>query len=48
MGVAMSARGIPRTSLAGLVIRRAGRDDLNAVLHVDLIGFRSSLTLERQ
>jgi GNAT superfamily N-acetyltransferase len=48
MGVALSARGLPRTSFAGLVIRRARPDDLSAVLHVDLIGFPSGPTLERQ
>jgi GNAT superfamily N-acetyltransferase len=49
MGLALSARALPpRTSVAGLVIRRAGPDDLNAVLHVDLIGFPSAPMLERQ
>ena len=48
MGLPLSARGLLRPSLAGLVIRRAGPEDLNAVLHVDLIGFQSAPTLERQ
>ena len=48
MGVALSARGLPRPGLAGLIIRRAGPDDLNAVSHVDLIGFPSAPTLEQQ
>ena len=49
MGLALFARALPpRTSVAGLVIRRAGPDDLNAVSHVDLIGFPSAPMLERQ
>jgi GNAT superfamily N-acetyltransferase len=48
MGVALSARGLARASFAGLVIRRAGPEDLDAVLHVDLVGFPSAPTLERQ
>jgi GNAT superfamily N-acetyltransferase len=48
MGVALSARGLPRTSFAGLVIRRAGPDDLDAMLHLEVIGFQSAPTLERQ
>ena len=48
MGLRLPARGLPRPRFAGLVIRRAGPEDHNAVLHVDLVGFPSAPTLERQ
>ena len=46
MGVALAGRDYRRASGDGLTIRRAGPDDIDAVLGVDVIGFQSDPALE--
>jgi GNAT superfamily N-acetyltransferase len=48
MGVVLSGRGHRTASDDRLTIRAAGPEDLDAVLHLSVIGFGSAAALERQ